>query len=68
MLIPNASAIKRTVGLTLICLDEWRKLGGDEIVTDAGCGSRLLTKLLSKKVPKGKVYAVDVDSNMIRQG
>ena len=34
---------------------------------DAGCGSGLLTKLLAKKVPKGKVYAVDMDSNMIRQ-
>ena len=46
---------------------EWRKWGGDEIVMDAGCGSGLLTKLLAKKVPKGKVYAVDMDSNMIRQ-
>jgi trans-aconitate 2-methyltransferase len=34
---------------------------------DAGCGSGLLTKDLAKKVPKGKVYAVDIDSNMIRQ-
>ena len=46
---------------------EWRKWGGDEIVMDAGCGSGLLTKLLAKKIPKGKVYAVDMDSNMIRQ-
>ena len=34
---------------------------------DAGCGSGLLTKLLAQKVPKGKVYGVDVDSNMIGQ-
>jgi ubiquinone/menaquinone biosynthesis C-methylase UbiE len=34
---------------------------------DAGCGSGLLTKLLAKKVPRGKVYAVDIDVNMIRQ-
>jgi trans-aconitate methyltransferase len=34
---------------------------------DAGCGTGLLTKLLAKKVPRGKVYAVDIDSNMIRQ-
>ena len=34
---------------------------------DAGCGSGLLTKLLARKVPRGKVYAVDVDSNMINQ-
>jgi trans-aconitate 2-methyltransferase len=46
---------------------EWRKWRGDEIVMDAGCGSGLLTKQLAKKVPRGKVYAVDIDSNMIKQ-
>jgi trans-aconitate 2-methyltransferase len=34
---------------------------------DAGCGSGPLTKLLAQRVPRGKVYAVDVDSNMIMQ-
>jgi trans-aconitate 2-methyltransferase len=34
---------------------------------DAGCGTGLLTRELSRKVPNGKVYAVDVDSNMIEQ-
>jgi tRNA A58 N-methylase Trm61 len=34
---------------------------------DAGCGSGLLTKLLAYKVPKGKVYGVDIDHNMIEQ-
>ena len=34
---------------------------------DAGCGSGLLTKRLAEKVPRGKVYAVDNDINMIRQ-
>jgi ubiquinone/menaquinone biosynthesis C-methylase UbiE len=40
------------------------------IVIDAGCGSGLsglLTKQLAKKVPRGKVYAIDIDSNMIKQ-
>ena len=46
---------------------EWRKWHGDEIVMDAGCGSGLLTKQLAKKVPRGKVYAVDIDSNMVKQ-
>jgi trans-aconitate 2-methyltransferase len=46
---------------------EWRKWHGNEIVMDAGCGSGLLTKQLAKKVPRGKVYAVDIDSNMVRQ-
>lgn len=46
---------------------EWRKWNGNETVMDAGCGSGLISKLLAQKVPRGKVYAVDVDSNMIRQ-
>ena len=46
---------------------KWRKWRGYEIVMDAGCGSGLLTKELAKLVPRGKVYAVDVDSNMIKQ-
>jgi trans-aconitate 2-methyltransferase len=46
---------------------EWRKWYGNKIVIDAGCGSGLLTKQLAKKVPRGKVYAIDIDSNMIKQ-
>src|SRR5438445_3362559 len=46
---------------------EWRKWSGNEIVMDAGCGSGLLSKLLAQKAPRGKVYAVDIDSNMIKQ-
>jgi trans-aconitate 2-methyltransferase len=46
---------------------EWRKWSGNETVMDAGCGSGLLTKLLAQKVPRGKVYGVDIDSNMIKQ-
>jgi len=48
-------------------LIERRKWFGNEIVMDAGAGSGNLTKILAGKVPCGKVYAVDVDSNMIRQ-
>lgn len=46
---------------------KWRKWRGDEIVMDAGCGSGLLTRRLAKQVPRGKIYAVDIDSNMIKQ-
>jgi trans-aconitate 2-methyltransferase len=46
---------------------EWRKWKGNESVMDAGCGSGLLTNLLARRVPRGKVYAVDVDPNMIMQ-
>jgi trans-aconitate methyltransferase len=45
----------------------WRKWDGNETVMDAGCGSGLLTNLLAKRVPKGKVYAVDTDSRMLKQ-
>lgn len=46
---------------------ELRSWPGNEIVMDAGCGTGLLTRDLAKKVPSGKVYAVDIDSNMIEQ-
>jgi trans-aconitate 2-methyltransferase len=45
---------------------EYRKWKGKEIVLDAGCGSGRLTKILSMKVPQGKVIAVDSDLSMIR--
>ena len=48
-------------------LIKWRKWRGNEIIMDAGCGSGLLTKQLAKQVPRGKVYAVDIDPNMIKQ-
>jgi len=32
---------------------------------DAGCGRGQLTRQLAKQVPRGKVYAVEIDSNMI---
>jgi trans-aconitate methyltransferase len=44
-----------------------RRWIGNEIVMDAGSGSGNLTRILANKVPSGKVYAVDADSNMVRQ-
>src|SRR3712207_5774895 len=46
---------------------EKRQWTGNEIVMDAGAGSGNLTKFLADKVPNGKVYAVDADSNMVEQ-
>ncbi|MFL6512774.1 MAG: class I SAM-dependent methyltransferase [Nitrososphaera sp.] len=44
-----------------------RRWIGNEIVMDAGAGSGNLTKILADKVPRGHVYAVDSDSNMVQQ-
>ncbi|HEX7034094.1 MAG TPA: class I SAM-dependent methyltransferase, partial [Nitrososphaera sp.] len=46
---------------------ESRAWAGNEIVMDAGAGSGNLTRVLVEKVPNGHVYAVDADSNMVRQ-
>jgi trans-aconitate 2-methyltransferase len=40
-------------------------LGGDEVVLDAGCGSGRVTALLADRVPRGRVYAVDVAPSMV---
>jgi trans-aconitate 2-methyltransferase len=40
------------------------ELRGDEVVLDAGCGSGRVTALLADRVPRGRVYAVDVAPSM----
>jgi trans-aconitate 2-methyltransferase len=40
-------------------------LEGDERVLDAGCGSGRVTALLVARVPRGRVYAVDVAPSMV---
>lgn len=39
-------------------------LTGDEVVLDAGCGSGRVTALLAERVPRGRVYGVDVAPSM----
>jgi trans-aconitate 2-methyltransferase len=40
-------------------------LAGDEVVLDAGCGSGRVTAELVDRVPRGRVYAVDVAPSMV---
>jgi trans-aconitate 2-methyltransferase len=40
------------------------ELAGDEVVCDAGCGSGRVTALLADRVPRGRVYGVDVAPSM----
>jgi trans-aconitate 2-methyltransferase len=40
------------------------ELRGDEVVCDAGCGSGRVTALLADRVPRGRVYGVDVAPSM----
>jgi trans-aconitate 2-methyltransferase len=56
------SNIQLSWGQELLASRQWN---GDEIVLDAGCGSGRVTKIISSFVPKGRVYAVDLDQSMI---
>ena len=40
-------------------------LRGDEVVLDAGCGSGRVTAELAQRVPRGRVYGVDVSPSMV---
>ncbi len=41
------------------------ELTGEEVIVDAGCGSGRVTELLLERVPRGRVYAVDVAPSMV---
>jgi trans-aconitate 2-methyltransferase len=40
-------------------------LAGNEVVLDAGCGSGKITAELARRVPRGRVYAVDAAPSMV---
>ncbi len=46
-------------------LVEKRKIGEYEVVMDAGYGTGRVTATIANAVKKGRVYAVDIDDNMI---
>ncbi len=41
-------------------------LAGNEVVADLGAGSGYFTFRLARKLPRGRVYAIDIDSGMLR--
>jgi trans-aconitate 2-methyltransferase len=43
------------------------RVGGDERVMDAGCGSGRLTAKLVERLPRGEVVGVDLSLNMLQQ-
>jgi trans-aconitate 2-methyltransferase len=45
---------------------EHLELGDDDVVLDAGCGSGRVTALLADRVPRGRVYGVDVAPSMAK--
>ncbi len=47
-------------------LMETLPLRGDETILDAGCGSGRLTSELLKRLPNGRVIAIDASENMIK--
>jgi trans-aconitate 2-methyltransferase len=60
-----SSEVQLVWGRKVLQQREWK---GNETVLDAGAGSGNLTKILaSSKVPNGRVFAVDVDTNMVSQ-
>lgn len=60
----KVSSVQEGWGLGVLQRRKWK---GDEVVLDAGCGSGKPTRALAARVPKGMVYAVDLDPNMVRQ-
>jgi trans-aconitate 2-methyltransferase len=41
------------------------ELAGDELVLDAGCGSGRVTQMLARRLPRGRVIAVDASPSMV---
>lgn len=63
-LYEDASTVQQRWGIALISARTWK---GDENVLDAGCGTGYLAEELVKRVPKGRVVAIDNDPMMVEK-
>ena len=58
----RVSSIQETWAIELLSKRKWK---GNEVLVDAGCGSGRVTKIISNILKEGKIYAIDLDQNMI---
>ncbi len=58
----KVSSIQETWALELLSKRKWK---GNEVLVDAGCGTGRVTKIISNILKEGKIYAIDLDHNMI---
>lgn len=57
------SHIQEAQAKELISNNKWN---GDEVVLDVGWGTGRVANLIAQVVKKGRIYAVDIDENMIK--
>ncbi len=57
------SGTMEALGLVVL---ERLELAGDELVLDAGCGSGRITEALLRRLPRGRVIAVDESASMVQ--
>jgi trans-aconitate 2-methyltransferase len=56
------SSIQETWAIELLSIGRWK---GNEALIDADCGSGRVTKIISNILKEGKIYAIDLNQNMI---
>jgi trans-aconitate 2-methyltransferase len=57
--------ISQTMEALGLAVLERLELAGDEVVVDAGCGSGRITEVLLRRLPRGRVIALDESASMV---
>ena len=60
----KVSSIQETWAIELLAKRKWK---GNEVLIDAGCGSGRVTRIIANILKNGKIYAIDLDQNMIEK-